>query len=114
MGRKVTSDSITVSANTKSTGAIDIGDSSRIALIAKVTGAGTARIVVQGSIQSRLATDSLWVDTALEGTALTDGSYGQMGPASGDGTVFAAWPFYRVQVSSTGANVVDFVLTGLE
>jgi hypothetical protein len=104
---------LTASANSVYSKGFDMDDNTvRMGLTVKVPdNAAAADIVVQGGWTKDSTTNADWVDTALSATGL-DNIHGQVGPAEGDGTIFAVWPFYRVKITSAGVASVSYRVAG--
>ena len=96
---------VTLTAATAAYGDVFSPNGARLTLVAEVANADPVDVTLQGSIDG----ENNWRDTATAATAL-DNTGGHIGPAGGDGTIFAAWPFYRIKVSagSSSSNVVTW------
>lgn len=101
---------IEVNANTVASAGQAFHDAEKIGLTLKVGNDTAADVKVQGGWDGDSDADADWIDTAIAETGLND-THGQFGP-SGEGTIPAVWPYYRVVVTSAGTNTVEWLLAG--
>ncbi len=96
---------ITLDAATAAYGDVFSPNGARLTLVVEVGNDDAVDVTLQGSIDGT----NNWRDTATVATALNN-TGGHVGPAGGDGTIFAAWPYYRLKVSagSSSSNVVTW------
>lgn len=109
MGKRHYGGSASVNANTQTIGPFGVRGE-RLALVVSVGNGGLVDIMVQGTLQG--VSGITWVDTALSITGANNQT-GQVTPG-GDGTIFAVFNSYRVQVTSAGANNVVAQLIELD
>ncbi len=102
---------ITLTAATAAYGDVFSPNGARLTLVVGVTNADPVDVTLQGALDP----DGTWTDTAMAATGL-DNTTGEVGPPGGDGTVFAAYPYFRVKVSagSSSSNVVTWRVKAID
>lgn len=98
---------IAVNNNTQYSDAIPV-DAESLTLVVEVEDGAAVDVVLEAAVDP----DKRWTETALEADGL-DNLVGQLGPEGGDGSILAAFPYYRVKVTSAGANTVAWRLKEL-